>query len=116
LVPKCEGGERRIDVAEFLAITRAIGADPVKLLKSLIRQVQNRSRPRFAGDPSRKFPWISGVLNGHRNGRWQGFLTAIMASRITRSSMPPATSCRDGNSVQSSKAESGAGYSPAPVS
>ena len=27
-VAKYEGGERRIDVIEFLAITRAIGADP----------------------------------------------------------------------------------------
>jgi hypothetical protein len=33
-VAKDEGGERRIDVVEFLAITRAIGADPVKLLHS----------------------------------------------------------------------------------
>ena len=38
-VAKYEGGERRLDVVEFLAITRAIGADPVRLLKSLIRQL-----------------------------------------------------------------------------
>jgi len=37
-VAKYEGGERRIDVVEFLTITRAIGADPVRLLKSLIKQ------------------------------------------------------------------------------
>jgi transcriptional regulator with XRE-family HTH domain len=34
-VAKYEGGERRIDVVEFLAITRAIGADPVGILKAL---------------------------------------------------------------------------------
>ena len=30
-VAKIESGERRIDVLEFLAITRAIGADPIRL-------------------------------------------------------------------------------------
>ncbi len=35
-VAKYEGGERRIDVLEFLVITRAIGADPLKLLRGLI--------------------------------------------------------------------------------
>ena len=37
-IAKYEGGERRLDVVEFLAITRAIGADPIKLMKSLIKQ------------------------------------------------------------------------------
>jgi transcriptional regulator with XRE-family HTH domain len=37
-VAKYEGGERRIDVVEFLTITRAIGADPVRLLKALMRR------------------------------------------------------------------------------
>ena len=37
-VAKYEGGERRIDVLEFLAITRAIGADPIRLLKALMRR------------------------------------------------------------------------------
>jgi transcriptional regulator with XRE-family HTH domain len=35
---KYEGGERRIDVLEFLAISRAIGADPIRLLKALMRR------------------------------------------------------------------------------
>ena len=35
-VAKYEGGERRIDVVEFVTIVRAIGADPVKLLRDLI--------------------------------------------------------------------------------
>ena len=34
-VAKYEGGERRIDVVEFLGITRAIGADPVRILRAL---------------------------------------------------------------------------------
>jgi transcriptional regulator with XRE-family HTH domain len=34
-VAKYEGGERRIDVVEFLAITRAIGADPTKIVRAL---------------------------------------------------------------------------------
>jgi transcriptional regulator with XRE-family HTH domain len=37
-VAKYEGGERRIDVIEFLTITRAIGADPIGLLKALMRR------------------------------------------------------------------------------
>jgi transcriptional regulator with XRE-family HTH domain len=34
-IAKYEGGERRIDVVEFLGIAGAIGADPVKILKAL---------------------------------------------------------------------------------
>jgi transcriptional regulator with XRE-family HTH domain len=37
-VAKYEGGERRIDVVEFLVITRAIGADPIRILRALMRQ------------------------------------------------------------------------------
>jgi transcriptional regulator with XRE-family HTH domain len=36
-IAKYEAGERRIDVLEFLAITDAIGADPVRLLRNLMR-------------------------------------------------------------------------------
>lgn len=32
-VAKVELGERRIDVIEFLNITRAIGADPVEIIR-----------------------------------------------------------------------------------
>ncbi|OPH81282.1 helix-turn-helix domain-containing protein [Nitrobacter vulgaris] len=35
-VAKYEGGERRIDVIEFVTIVRAIGADPIKLLRDLM--------------------------------------------------------------------------------
>lgn len=34
-VAKYEGGERRLDVIEFVVIARAIGADPVRILRSL---------------------------------------------------------------------------------
>jgi transcriptional regulator with XRE-family HTH domain len=34
-IAKYEGGERRIDVVEFVAIVRAIGADPVRILRKL---------------------------------------------------------------------------------
>lgn len=36
-VAKYEAGERRIDVVEFMAICAAIGADPVRLLRALMR-------------------------------------------------------------------------------
>lgn len=35
-VAKYEGGERRLDVVEFLEISRALGADPVRLLNRLV--------------------------------------------------------------------------------
>jgi transcriptional regulator with XRE-family HTH domain len=38
-VAKYEGGERRLDVVEFLKITRAIGTDPLRILRALIQQV-----------------------------------------------------------------------------
>ena len=36
-VAKYEGGERRLDVVEFLAVTRAIGIDPEEVLRSVSR-------------------------------------------------------------------------------
>jgi transcriptional regulator with XRE-family HTH domain len=38
-VAKYEGGERRVDVVEFLTICNAIGADPTKLMKSLLNDL-----------------------------------------------------------------------------
>lgn len=35
-VAKYEGGERRLDVIEFIAIARALGADPLKLLRDFL--------------------------------------------------------------------------------
>ena len=36
-IAKYEGGERRIDVVEFVTICRAIGANPAKLLKAFLK-------------------------------------------------------------------------------
>lgn len=38
-VAKYEGGERRIDVLEFVAIAQALEADPRKLFAALVRRV-----------------------------------------------------------------------------
>jgi transcriptional regulator with XRE-family HTH domain len=35
-IAKYEGGERRIDLIEFIAIANALGADPVKLLRDFV--------------------------------------------------------------------------------
>jgi len=35
-VAKYEGGERRIDVVEFIVIARALGADPLKLMATFV--------------------------------------------------------------------------------
>lgn len=35
-VAKVETGQRRIDVVEFIAIARALGIDPVKLLREFV--------------------------------------------------------------------------------
>ena len=36
-VAKYERGERRLDVIEFLRITAAIGTDPLRFIKTLVR-------------------------------------------------------------------------------
>jgi transcriptional regulator with XRE-family HTH domain len=35
-IAKYEGGERRLDVVEFVAIARALGADPLKLMAEFV--------------------------------------------------------------------------------
>jgi transcriptional regulator with XRE-family HTH domain len=42
-IAKYEGGERRIDLIEFIAIARALGADPTKLFRDFL-----------AGEPAEK--------------------------------------------------------------
>jgi transcriptional regulator with XRE-family HTH domain len=37
-VAKYEGGERRLDVIEFLAVTKALGADPRAVLRDLLKK------------------------------------------------------------------------------
>jgi transcriptional regulator with XRE-family HTH domain len=35
-IAKYEGGERRVDAVEFIAIVRALGADPVKVFRDFV--------------------------------------------------------------------------------
>ena len=49
-VAKYEGGERRIDVVEFIAIARALKADPVKLFREF---VANKPRAKAESRGSR---------------------------------------------------------------
>jgi transcriptional regulator with XRE-family HTH domain len=42
-VAKYEGGERRIDVVEFVTICAAIGTDPAKILKVLTKAIGSSS-------------------------------------------------------------------------
>jgi transcriptional regulator with XRE-family HTH domain len=42
-VAKYEGGERRLDVVEFIAIARALGADPLKLMATLVADGKGKS-------------------------------------------------------------------------
>jgi transcriptional regulator with XRE-family HTH domain len=37
-IAKYEGGERRIDVIEFIAIARALDADPVRLFRDFVAE------------------------------------------------------------------------------
>ena len=46
-VAKYEGGERRIDVIEFVTIVRALGEDPVRLFRDFVAsEAPPRSRKR----------------------------------------------------------------------
>jgi transcriptional regulator with XRE-family HTH domain len=38
-VAKYEGGERRLDVIEFVTIANCLGADPAKLLRKLLSKI-----------------------------------------------------------------------------
>ena len=42
-VSKYERGERRLDVIEFFEVARAVGIDPIALLKSLFGTMKERS-------------------------------------------------------------------------
>jgi len=49
-IAKYEGGERRIDVLEFIAIARALGADPIKLFRDFVAgKPAKASRKRTTG-------------------------------------------------------------------
>lgn len=38
-VAKYEGGERRLDLIEFITVAEALGTDPVKLLRTLLQRM-----------------------------------------------------------------------------
>lgn len=47
-IAKYEGGERRIDVIEFIEIARALGADPVKLFRNFVSETaSSRTKPKM---------------------------------------------------------------------
>ena len=48
-VAKVEGGERRIDVIEFLEIARALGADSYDMLRAVEEEAQ-RAQPQSTAD------------------------------------------------------------------
>jgi transcriptional regulator with XRE-family HTH domain len=50
-VAKYENGERRLDVLEFLAVARALEADPVGLLVGFITGEPSRKRARSRSAP-----------------------------------------------------------------
>jgi transcriptional regulator with XRE-family HTH domain len=45
-IAKYEGGERRIDVIEFIEIARALGADPVKLFRNFVSETASSRTKR----------------------------------------------------------------------
>jgi transcriptional regulator with XRE-family HTH domain len=48
-VAKYEGGERRLDVVEFVTIARALDADPIKLLADFVTGGKEKSsKPKKA--------------------------------------------------------------------
>jgi transcriptional regulator with XRE-family HTH domain len=51
-VAKYEGGERRLDVVEFIRIARALGTDPLKLLSAFLSNAKGKP-PRGKSGPKR---------------------------------------------------------------
>ena len=51
-VAKYEGGERRLDVVEFIVIARALGADLVKLMATFV--TGGKGKPAGAKKPAAK--------------------------------------------------------------
>jgi transcriptional regulator with XRE-family HTH domain len=48
-IAKYEGGERRLDVIEFIAIARALGADPQKLFRDFLAGKSAKTPRKRAG-------------------------------------------------------------------
>ncbi len=53
-VSKFEHGERRLDVVEFLAVARAIGIDPCKVIKSIERAALAPKAPHARTDRAKR--------------------------------------------------------------
>jgi transcriptional regulator with XRE-family HTH domain len=51
-VAKYEGGERRLDVVEFIVIARALGADPLRLMATFV--AGGKGKPAGAKKPAAK--------------------------------------------------------------
>ena len=47
-IAKYEGGERRIDLIEFVAIAKALGADPLKLFRDFLAGKTAKTPPKRA--------------------------------------------------------------------
>lgn len=45
IISAIEAGTRRVDLVEFLAIVRALGADPVEIFATIIRSLSQRAIP-----------------------------------------------------------------------
>lgn len=45
-IAKYEGGERRLDLIEFIAISRALGSDPIKLLRDFLKERPTQAKIR----------------------------------------------------------------------
>ena len=54
-VAKYEGGERRLDVVEFVLIARALGADPLKLMAILLADCKPKTSGSKMMSSKRRF-------------------------------------------------------------
>jgi len=52
-IAKYEGGERRLDVVEFVAIARALGADPLKLFRDFLANKPVKTGKKQTGSKAR---------------------------------------------------------------
>ena len=53
-ISNSESGERRVDVAEFVAFCRVYGADPGKIIEAMTSPHIGTSKPRKAASPKKK--------------------------------------------------------------
>jgi transcriptional regulator with XRE-family HTH domain len=82
-VAKYERGERRLDVVEFVAITRAIGADPVHILRALLKSRLSRGLAAIADERCPTSLALCFLLRCHDVGHLSVRLKRHRASRKT---------------------------------